>query len=178
VYVDRALVGLLLKVPEETLLRHLACSPSRLGWELAKEIDSYVREQSLGYYPALEYFRKVDAIDKDLLDSADQVSWLMSKLARVEVQVKLRPIFSKVQFQSVQTLAFTMPPVRPNQAKALDKLAAFYTPTTVKLELVLSMIRKDSDTAERKVETYARKMVYRWLRESFESVEVTSSAEI
>lgn len=177
-YIDRALVGLLLKVPEETLMRHLACSPARVGWELAKEIDAYVREQSTGYYPALEYFRNVSAIDKDLLDSADQVAWLMSKLAREEVQIKLRPVFSAVQFQTVQTLAFTMPPVRPNQARAIEKLAAFYTPTTVKLELVLSMVRKDSDTAEHKVEGYARKMVYRWLRDSFESVEVTSSAEI
>ena len=177
-YIDRAFVGLLLKVSEESLLRHLACSPSRVGWELARAIDAYVREQALGYYPALEHFRNVAVIDKDLLDSADQVSWLMSKLAREEVQIKLRPIFSKVHFQSIQTLAFTMPPVRPNQNNALEKLAEFYTPNTVKLELVLSMIRKDSDTAERKVETYARKMVYRWLRDSFETVEVTSSAEI
>jgi hypothetical protein len=178
VYVDKAMVGLLLKVPEDALTRHLPYSPSSVGWELAKAIDAYVRVQSLGYYPALEYFRNVDVIDKNLLDHADQIAWLMSKLAREEVQVKLRPIFSKVQFQSIQTLAFTMPPVRPNHPNARDKLAAFYTPNTVKLELVLSMIRKDNDTAERKVETYARKMVYRWLRDSFESVEVTSSAEV
>jgi hypothetical protein len=178
VYIDRAIVSLLLKVPEESLSRHLPHTPSRIGWELARAVDAYVRAESLGYYPALEHFRNVDIIDKNLLDSADQMAWLMSKLAREEVQVKLRPIFSKVQFQSIQTLAFTMPPVRPNQENALEKLAQFYTPTTVKLELVLSMIRKDSDTAERKVETYARKMVYRWLRDTFESVEVTSSAEL
>jgi hypothetical protein len=178
VYIDRARVGVTLKVPEEALSRHLPSSPTRVGHELATAVDTYVREHSMGYYPALEFFRDIDGIDKDLLESAEQIAWLMSKLAREEVQVRLRPIFSKVQFQSIQTLAFTMPPVRPNQKDAVEKLAQFYTPNTVKLELVLSMIRKDSDTAERKVETYARKMIYRWLRDSFETVEVTSSAEI
>ena len=177
-YVDRALVGVLLKVPEDALSRHLPASPSRIGRALAIAIDSYVRVHSLGYYPALDYFREIDAIDKNLLDSADSIAWLMSKLVREEVQIKLRPIFSKVQFQTIQTQAFAMPPVRPNDSEAVEKLSSYYSPNTIKIELVLSMIRRDSDTAERKVETYARKMVYRWLRDSFESVEVTSSAEI
>ncbi len=177
-YIDRARVGVLITVSEDDLSQHLPCSPQRVGVELAQAIDAYAHKQALGYYPALEYFRNVDVLDKDLLDSAEQIAWLVSKLVREEVQKKLRPIFSTVQFETVQTQAFSMPPVRPNQKDALEKLTQFYTPNTIKLELILSMLRKDTDLAERKAEVYARKMIFRWLRDSFEHVEVTSSAEV
>lgn len=177
-YIDKALVAILVTLPEGILRHHLPCSPERVGHELASAIDAYVREHSLGYYPALDYFRELDVLDKDLLDSAEQIAWLVSKLAREEIQKKLRPIFSKVHFESIQTQAFAMPNIRPNKADAVEQLAKFYTPNTIKLELILSMLRKDSDKAERKVETYARKMIYRWLRDSFEHVEVTGSAEV
>ena len=176
--IEKARVGVLVKVPEHAMSRHLPCSAERVGTELAQAIDNYVRDQQLGYYPALEFFRNVDAIDQDLLDSADQIAWLVSKLAREEIQVRLRPIFATVKFDSIQTVAFALPPVRPQQKDALEHLGWHYTPDTIKIELVLSMLRKDTDTAERKVETYARKMIYRWLRDKFEYVEITSSSEI
>jgi hypothetical protein len=178
VHIDRALVGVRVRLTEDAMNRHLPCSAKRVGSELALAIDAYVRRRQLGYYPALEHFRDVDVIDKDLLDSAEQIAWLASKLAREEIQLKLRPIFASVSFESIQTQAFAMPTVRPNQKDALEHLARHYTPDTIKLELILSMLRKDTDIAERKVETYARKMIFRWLRDSFENVEITSSTEI
>ena len=177
-HIDKARVGVLVRVPAHAMDRHLPCSASRVGTELATAIDSYVRDTQLGYYPALEFFRNVDAIDQDLLHSVEQIAWLVSKLAREEIQLRLRPIFATVKFDSIQTVAFALPPVRPSQKDALEHLAAHYTPDTIKLELVLSMLRKDTDTAERKVETYARKMIFRWLRDRFDHVEITSSTEI
>jgi hypothetical protein len=177
-HIDKARVGVLVKVPEHVMRRHLPSSAERVGTELAQTIDAYVREHQLGYYPALEFFRDVDAIDQDLIDSAEHIAWLVSKLAREEIQTRLRPIFATVKFDSIQTVAFTLPPVRPQQKDALEHLTWHYTPDTIKIELLLSMLRKDTDTAERKVETYARKMIYRWLRDKFDYVEITSSSEI
>lgn len=175
---DRVLVGVLVKVSRHTTEQHLPSSPERVGEELAQAIDAYVRANATGYYPALEYFRKVDGVDPDLIDTAEQMAWLISKLVREEIQKKLRPIFSSVQFQSIQTHAFSLPSIRPNQRDAVTLLARHYSPDTIKLELMLTLMRKDADTKDLKAEVYARKMIYRWLRDSFESVEVTASSAL
>jgi hypothetical protein len=49
------------------------------------------------------------------------------------------------------------------------------TPDTVKVELMVSLLRKDSDQRGEAAEGYARKMMYRWLKAGFEDIEVTSS---
>jgi hypothetical protein len=103
------------------------------------------------------------------------VAWLVSKLARETIEPKLRPIFSSVHFQSIQTVAFSMPKVRPGQTDAKEQLAKHYTPDKVKIELVLTMMRRDSEAQDNRAEPYARKMMYRWLESVFESIEVTSS---
>jgi len=174
--VDQVSLVLRLTVPEEILQRRLQSSPAKVGEELARVIDLYSRKHKLGYYPAIEYFRQVPEIDQDLIENAEQIAWAVSKVAREEVQSRLRPIFSSVKFQSVQTEAFALPPVRPNHPSALDLLVIHYTPDTVRLELLVSMLRKDNDQHGDAAETYARKMIYRWLRGAFENVDVTASA--
>ena len=158
--------------------RHLQSSPVKIGEELASVIDQYSREHKLGYYPAIEFFRQVPEIDQGLIEKAEQIAWTVSKVAREEVQSRLRPIFSSVKFQSVQTEAFTLPPVRPNSPTSLEQLVNHCTPDTVRLELLVSMLRKDNDQRGEAAETYARKMIYRWLRGIFENVDVTASASV
>ena len=163
----------------ETIIQHqLSASASKIGVELASEIDNYSREHKLGYYPAIEYFRQTVVIDQGLIDSAEQMAWFVSKLAREEVQSRLRPIFSSVKFQSIQTEAFTLPAVRPNQPSAFELLVKHYTPDTIKMELLVSLLRKDGDLRGEAVEGYARKMIYRWLKGAFESVELTASVPL
>ena len=174
--VDRISLVLRLTVPEEMLQRHLHASPVIVGEGLARVIDKYCREHRLGYYPAIEFFRQVPEINQGLIENAEQIAWVVSKVAREEVQSRLRPIFSSVKFQSVQTEAFTLPPVRPNNPSALEQLVSHYTPDTVRLELLVSMLRKNNDQRGDAAETYARKMIYRWLRGIFENVDVTASA--
>jgi len=176
--VDQISLILRLTVPEEILQRHLNSSPAKAGEELARVIDQYSREHRLGYYPAIEFFRQVPEIDQGLIENAEQIAWTVSKAAREEVQSRLRPIFSSVKFQSVQTEAFALPPVRPNHPSAQEQLVNHYTPDTVRLELLVSMLRKDNDQGGDAAETYARKMIYRWLRGIFENVDVTASASV
>jgi len=159
----------------EQLQQYLPCSASVIGKALAKASVEYVQQHKTGYFPAIDFFKTVDSVDPDLINSAEQVAWLVSKLARETIQSRLRPIFSSVQFQSIQTLAFAMPKVRPNQKQALEQLVQHYTPDTVKIELLLTMMRRDSEADDDRAEPYARKMMYRWLESEFESVEVLGS---
>ena len=176
--VDQISLILRLTVPEEILQGQLSSSPAGVGEELAGVIDQYSREHKLGYYPAIEFFRQVPEIDQGLIEKAELIAWTVSKVAREEVQSRLRPIFSSVKFQSVQTEAFALPPVRPNHPSSREQLENHYTPDTVRLELLVSMLRKDNDQRGGAAETYARKMIYRWLRGIFENVDVTASASV
>ncbi len=172
---DKVLLILNVQLKPESLQQYLPCSANIIGQTLAAIADEYEKENRTGYYPAMDFFKTLETVDPDLIASAEQVSWLVSKLARETIQSKLRPIFSSVQFQSIQTLAFSLPKVRPNRADAIEQLAKHYTPDTVKIELLVSMMRRDSEAEDNRAEPYARKMVFRWLDAEFESVEVTNS---
>jgi len=172
---DKVLLTINAQLKAEDLLHYLPRSIDIIGQTLATVADEYVRQNKTGYYPAIEFFKTLDNVDEGLIASAEQVSWLVSKLARETIQTKLRPIFSSVHFQSIQTLAFSLPRVRPNQADAIEQLAKHYTPDSVKIELIVSMMRRDSEAEDSRAEPYARKMIFRWLQSEFACVEVTSS---
>ena len=172
---DKVLIIIDVRLKAETLQQYLPCSANIIGKTLADIADEYQKNNKAGYYPAIDFFKTLDTVDPDLITSAEQVSWLVSKLARETVQAKLRPIFSSVTFQSIQTLAFSLPKVRPNKTDAVDQLAKHYTPDTVKMELVLTMMRRDSEADDDRAEPYARKMMFRWLESAFELVTITSS---
>jgi hypothetical protein len=73
-------------------------------------------------------------------------------------------------------VAYALPAVRPGQPDAVDQLARHYTPDTFRIELKLSMMRKDNDRNTGKAEAYARKMIFRWLKDSFRELEITGSS--
>ena len=172
---DKVLVTVNVQLRAQKLRQHLPCSADIIGKTLAAIAIEYERENKTAYFPAIDFFKTLDNVDPDLIESAEQVAWLVSKLARETIQKQLRPIFSSVQFQSIQTLAFGMPKVRPNKVDTSEQLAKHYTPDTIKVELVLTMIRRDSEAKDSRAEPYARKMMFRWLESEFESLEVTNS---
>jgi hypothetical protein len=172
---EKVLVTLEVQLKADVLKNYLPRSADIIGQTLANVAVEYEEKNKTAYYPAIEFFKTKGDVDPNLIDSAEQVAWLVSKLARETIQKKLRPIFSSVHFQSIQTLAFMLPKIRPNQADAIEHLARHYTPDKVKIELVLTMMRRDSEADDGRAEPYARKMMFRWLESEFESVEVTSS---
>jgi len=172
---DKVLVIVDVQLKADDLQQYLPCSADIIGRTLADIAVEYEQKHKTGYYPAIEFFKTLGSVDPDLIASAEQVAWLVSKLARQTIQTKLRPIFSSVQFQSIQTMAFSMPKVRPNKADAAEQLAKHYTPDSVKIELVLTMMRRDSEAEDNRAEPYARKMMFRWLESAFENIEVTRS---
>ena len=148
-----------------------------VGRELARQVEGYSSSKKLGYFPALDYFHdREGAIDRGLLDAADNLSWLAARLVREEVRKRLRPLFASMRFDAIQSLAFTMPSIRPGQPNALKRLAEHYTPNTVKLDLTASIMTR-YDTAQ-DMKGHSSHQVYRWLKEHFESVEVTSCRQL
>jgi len=169
-------LGLLLQVPDEALNAHSAASPVVVGQELARQADEYVRAQALGYYPPLDYLYDREAVDGELLDAARAIAWLAGELAQETVRRRLRAVFSQVALESLQSVAFTMPGVRPTDATPREALARHFTPDTVKLTLTVSSLhrRPDPDGAEQ----FARRMAWRWLKEHFASMDVTSAQAV
>lgn len=172
---DKVLITIDVQLKAESLQQYLPCSANIIGQTLAEIANEYEKENKTGYYPAIEFFKTLDYVDADLITSVEQVAWLVSKLAREIIELKLRPIFSSVQFQSIQTLAFSLPNTRPKQNNAIELLAGHYTPDRVKIELILTMMRRDSEVEDDRAEPYARKMMFRWLQPEFEDIKVTSS---
>lgn len=172
---DKVLIGMEVQLAEKSFNRYLPSSVTVIGKALADVALAFAEENKTGYFPAIDFFKTQEAVDKGLIESAEQVSWLSSKLAREKIQKQLQAIFSSIHFRSVQTVAFSMPRVRPNQSDAMAQLMAHYTPDTVKIELVVTMMRRDSDADDNRAEPYARKMMFRWLESVFESIRVTNS---
>lgn len=157
----------------DALARASAASPRVVGEELAHAVDAYARRERLGYYPALGFFREVGGVDEDLLDAAANLAWLAGELAREEVRSRLRQVFSRVDVESVQPVAFTLPGVRPERKDSLARLARHYTPDTVKLSAVLTSLHKQASPAG--IEQFVRRTLWRWLRERFADLDVTGA---
>lgn len=176
IQLNRIALNILVRLPEHVFERHLPSSPYVIGTELADQVVAYVREHELGYYPALDFFENNGGLDPELIEAASHTSWFVANLVREEIHRKLRPIFASLSFQSVQTVAFTMPTVRPAQLNAYNELVEHYTPDTIKVGLVVGVFQKrENDEA---LTRWARHTAYRWLKNSFEEFEVTSAMAV
>ena len=174
IHVTKVSMTLDLKVPANDIEKHLPASPYVVGEQIAEQVLDYVNRSKLGYFPALDYFRdREDDLDKDLINAADNITWLVSNMVREEITRRLRGIFSNVKIESIHAHAFTMPSIRKNVNNLDHKLAIHYTPDHFKVALTLSSIRNhnDSETAD----VLAKKMVHKWLKDEFTSFNVTSS---
>lgn len=176
-HLNRAALTLLVQLPEQIFARHLPASPEVVGEALADQVIAFAQRERLGYYPALDYFKEhAGAVDSELLDAADHIAWFACNQARGEIQRKLRPVFSSLSFQSIQSQAFTMPGVRPNQANARHELARHYTPDSAKIVLLVNSFQKSAQ--DQAMAKWASHLAYRWLKDSFERVEVTSAQAV
>ena len=96
--VTNVAISVLITVKTEDLDSQSGVASSVVAKALAKQVADYEKEQHLGYYPALEYFQQSsEAVDTGLLDAADNMAWLSTRLVREEVRKRLRPIFSSLR---------------------------------------------------------------------------------
>ena len=171
-HITKIHISLKVKILNELLERYLASSAPAVGEALTEEVLKSVKKNNMGYFPALEYFQNQGDLDNDLMDAAETIGWFSAKIAREEVQNKMRGFFSIISFQSVQTIAFTMPSVRPSQHNAHHALIEHYTPNVVKLDIVASVLKKDQLDG---MANWAKQLFRRNLENSFEDMEVTQT---
>jgi len=168
----RVAVSLQVSVPETALERHLAASPRIVAENIAEQIMAYEREHSLGYYPAIDFFQQHGGIEPELIDALENISWVLTGLVRNEIRLRLRPVFSQLKIESLKTLAFTMPTARPGQQNDRVKLIDHFSATSVKVNLIATLLQKIVDT--RAAAKMTESMCYRWLKDHFSNIEVTS----
>jgi hypothetical protein len=168
----RVAVTLQIRVPETALERHLAASPRVVAENLAEQVMAYEKEHALGYYPAIDFFQQHGGVEPELIDALENISWVLTSMIRNEIRLRLRPVFSHLKIESLKTLAFTMPTVRPGQQNAQANLISHFSATSVKANLIVTLLQKivDAEAATRMTES----MCYRWLKDHFSHIDVTS----
>lgn len=171
-HITKVSMTLDLKVPANDIEKHLPASPYVVGEQIAEQVLEYVNKHKLGYFPPLDYFREQDAIDPDLINAADNITWLVANMVREEIVVRLRPVFSNIKIESIQAQAFNMPSIRLHANNIEHQLTSHYTPDHFKVALTLSSIRNHNDTET--AEVMAKNMAHKWLRDHFSNLQVTS----
>lgn len=161
-------------ISTETLVQEFGELALGMGQTLSEQVNRYGRENKLGYYPALDFFKQNQGIDQELLDSAEHISWLICEWTQRQIRLRLREPFSHVQFDQVQSVAYSMPRVRPSMPRALELLSDHFTPDSVRLTVITSSIER-SNVNLAGYEKLAVHKFRRWLDPVFESIEISNA---
>lgn len=161
------------RLPHALLEHYLPASPVIVGKALAEAVQDYVDAHDLGYYPALDYFHTHGKIDKELLDAVEHIAWRANSLVHDEVRTRLSGVFARVQFGSLQSVVFTLPPVRPGNAGTHGALLQHFTPDTVMLDLRLGLFQRGA--VREGLDALARIMVIRCLKPAFADLSITAA---
>ena len=173
-HISKIHVTLQVKVPHELLERHLPASSEVVGEALTEQVVAAVKKHNLSYFPALDFLEKQGDIEEDLLEVTETIAWFACKLVREQVHKKLRGFFSELSFQSVKCTSYAMPGVRANQLNAWNDLVEHYTPNTVKLDLIASVLKKEQHP--KGLENWSKQLFRRNLEGSFDHFEVIQTA--
>jgi hypothetical protein len=160
----------------ERLDAQLNEAEKQIGRVLAERIDTIVRSERHGYYPALDYFEGHAGVEPELLVMVKTLAAQIRKRVKRDVLTHLWPVFSSAHVERATTLAFTLPRVTPAQPDALARLAQHYFPNAVRLELVLTTLDKQHRLDE--VEKFSSQKVVRNLRDAFELVTVATTRRL
>lgn len=175
-YISKIHITLQVKVSPELLEKFLPSSAEVVGEALTEQVIAGVKRHKLSYFPALEFLEKQGDLEQDLLDATETIAWFACKLVREEVNKKLRGFFSTLSFQSVKCTSYAMPSVRANELNAWSKLVEHYTPNTVKLDVVASILKKQQ--FPQGLENWSKQLFRRNLEGSFESFEIIKTSLI
>ncbi len=167
-------LSLTVVVPEQSLEQHMAASPQVVTTELVAQILNYEQQHRMGYFSALDFYIQNDAFDADLINAIKNITWFVTGMVRNEVKIKLRPAFSNIKFENIQPLAYTMATVRAADTQKIEKLNEHFSLSTVKINLIATLIQKVVDTQA--AQSFASNLAYRWLKDSFSDVKITSTA--
>jgi hypothetical protein len=157
----------------DALLRE---ADKQLASRLAERVDAWVRNEKLGYYPALDFLASQGVIGAEEFEALRALAATVRKRVKRDVQTRLWPVFSSVHMERAQSLAFLLPRLTPGKPEAVPLLARHYFPNVVRLELLLSSLDKHSRLED--VAGITEQKVVRNLREDFETVTVSATRRV
>jgi hypothetical protein len=128
-------LGCELEVAADLVVANIGYQPDYLAMSLAEEIDRYVIERALGYYPALDYLRVNAAIDPALLLLMEEITSFSAAYSERQLQRYLKPLFTAISFARQRATLYAMPRARPQQRGGREKLAGHLLPTRLQLEI-------------------------------------------
>ncbi len=160
-----------LRVAKQDLQQLTVARPDEVARQLAEAVVQACQLEGLDYFPALTHFEQDQRLDNELLEAAHALVWLASQRARSLIMTRLRPIFSSVRVQQINARLYTLPRARPGQPNLPSILREHYDPAALRVNLQLSMIQKRPAETEA-LESYARKMLWKWLKDHFDRFEV------
>ncbi|HEY0635521.1 MAG TPA: hypothetical protein VGE00_09065 [Gammaproteobacteria bacterium] len=176
IHIVRFATVLKVRVGDEVIEPNMGYLPWVLGENLAGQVDPWVMEQRLGYYPALDFFRdKPQVVDPALLLLIDAMARFGEEYTRRELRRRLRGGFSHVDVERIQVEAFAMPRIRPSQPKSPEELAKHYAPATFRVELLLGMIQRGE--VER-IERLVASRIQQWAKPAFHTLELLSTRQL
>lgn len=173
-HISKIHITLQVKISHDVLERYLPSSAEVVGEALTEQVVAAVKKHKLSYFPPLDFLQQQGDLEEDLLDATETIAWFACKLVREEVNKKLRAFFSTLSFQSVKCTSYAMPSIRANQINAWSELVEHYTPNTVKLDVIASILKKEQHP--KGLENWSKQLFRRNLEESFESFEVIQTA--
>lgn len=169
-------VSLTVEIPHEALESQSPVSAVVIADQITELVLAYEQQHHLGYFAAIDYYQKNDVLDDDLINALQSISWLSCSMAQEEIKTRLRPVFSSIRFEAIQSPVNSLPSVRPGDLNAQQKLIEHYTADKVKLTFTASMIRK-TETSE-STEAYADHVIGKWIKDSFSSYKINSIKKI
>ena len=172
-HISKIHITLQVKVPHELLERYLPSSAEVVGEALTEQVVDAVKKHNLSYFPALEFLQEQGDIDEELLEATDTIAWFACKLVREEVNKKLRVFFSSLSFKSVKCTSYSMPSVRGRQINAWHELVEHFSPNTVKLDIIASILKKE--VPPEGLESWSKQLFRRNLEQSFENFQVVQT---
>ncbi len=146
---DHREIALVLRMHAEVLEERVVASPFIVASELASSVAEYCRAQSLGYYPALEYFEKLDVLDADLIDAFHGILWFVTDMTGRELPHLLRKLAVDVRIGAIHPLALSIPAARPSHVNSLHELERHLTPDQVRVSVQLHGLADDMPLDEK-----------------------------
>lgn len=174
--IARVALTLQLTIAPEKLEALLREADRQLAVALAARVDAWVRDQKLGYYPALEFLVAQGVVQAEEFEALRTLAATLRKRVKRDVQTCLWPVFSSVQIERAQSMAFLLPRVTPGKPDAVRLLAQHYFPNAVRLELMLATLDKLNRLED--VIAFSEQKVVRNLRDAFETVAVSAARRI
>ncbi len=128
-------VELLVTISYQELADQFGDLVANMGQLLADQVLANEEQEKLGYFPALSYYQENETARIATLDSALHIYFMVRETTGGTVRANLRTLLRNIEIDQIQTVAESLPRVRPGDVDARHLLAHHYTPSSIRLHL-------------------------------------------